>query len=162
MYNILSGRELKRKDDKLMTSKTTESNITEPTKESPCGYAIDSETGSMLLIDMLYAQKKINKATYDNIQKNMEIKNRRYQSMKNNDAAVEARKPVITWKKSVDGLHEFMQLMSRMRKISVINEYLNNRTLYGEEITDNDCYNLVIKERVAYVYLKNNNVAAVV
>lgn len=81
--------------------------------------------------------------------------------MKNNDAAVEARKPVITWKKSVDGLHEFMQLMSRMRKISVINEYLNNHTLYGEEITHNDCYNLVIEERVAYVYLKNNNVAAV-
>lgn len=52
-----------------MTSKTTEPNITEPTKESPCGYTIDSETGSMLLIDMLYAQKKINKATYDNIQK---------------------------------------------------------------------------------------------
>ncbi len=52
-----------------MPSKTTEPNITEPTKESPCGYTIDSETGSMLLIDMLYAQKKINKATYDNIQK---------------------------------------------------------------------------------------------
>lgn len=68
MYNILSGRELKRKDDKLMTSKTTEPNITEPTKESPCGYAIDSEIGSMSLIDILYEQGKINKATYDNIQ----------------------------------------------------------------------------------------------
>lgn len=42
--------------------------------------------------------------------------------MKNNNAAVEARKPVITWKKSVDGLNEFMQLMSRMRKNSIINE----------------------------------------
>lgn len=47
----------------------TEPTITEPTKETPCGYNIDSETGSMLLIDMLYEQGKINKATYDNIQK---------------------------------------------------------------------------------------------
>jgi len=79
-----------------------------------------------------------------------------------NDAAVNVNGTlVITWKKSIDGLNEFMQLMSRMRKISVINEYLNNHTLYGEEITDNDCYNLVIEENVAYVYLKDNNVAAV-
>lgn len=81
--------------------------------------------------------------------------------MKNNDAAVEARKPVITWKKSVDGLHEFMQLMSVMRKNSVINDFLNNHTLYSEEITHNTCYDLVIQENVAYVYLKDNNVAAV-
>lgn len=82
--------------------------------------------------------------------------------MKNNDAAVEARKPVIEWKNSVNGLHEFMQLMNRMRKNSVINDFLNNHTLYGAEITDNACYNLVIKENVAYVYLKGNSVAAVV
>lgn len=81
--------------------------------------------------------------------------------MKNNNAAVEARKPVITWKKSVDGLNEFMQLMSVMRKNLVINDFLNNHTLYGEEITHNSCYDLVIEERVAYVYLKGNNVAAV-
>lgn len=79
--------------------------------------------------------------------------------MKNNDVAVEARQPVITWEKSVNGLHEFMQLMSAMRKNSVINDFLNTHELYGEEITDNDCYNLVIKEKVTYVYLKSNNVA---
>lgn len=78
--------------------------------------------------------------------------------MKNNNAAVEARKPVITWKKSVDGLNEFMQLMSVMRKNLVINDFLSNHTLYGEEITHNSCYDLVIEERVAYVYLKGNNV----
>lgn len=81
--------------------------------------------------------------------------------MKNNDAAVEAKKPVITWKKSVDGLNEFMQLMSVMRKNLIINEYLNNHTLYGEEITHNVCYDLVIQENAAYVYLKGNNVSAV-
>ena len=43
----------KRKDDKLMTSKTTEPNITKPTKESPCGYKIDSDTGAMILIDII-------------------------------------------------------------------------------------------------------------
>lgn len=80
--------------------------------------------------------------------------------MKNNDAAVEAKKPVITWKKSVDGLNEFMQLMSVMRKNLIINEYLNNHTLYGEEITHNDCYDLIIEERVAYVYLNGSNMAA--
>lgn len=64
-----------------MTSKTTEPNITKPTKESPCGYTIDSETGSKLLIDMLYAQKKINKATYDNIQK-------KYGNKKNKESEV--------------------------------------------------------------------------
>lgn len=58
-----------------MTCKTTEPTITEPTKESPCGYKIDSDTGAMLLIDMLYTQKKINKATYDNIQKKYGNKN---------------------------------------------------------------------------------------
>ena len=77
------------------------------------------------------------------------------------DATVEARKPVITWEKSVNGLNEFMQLMNRMRKNSTINEYLNTHTLYGEEITHNACYDLVIEEKVAYVYLKGNNVAAV-
>lgn len=29
---------------------------------------IDVETGALILIDILYAQKLINKATYDNIQ----------------------------------------------------------------------------------------------
>lgn len=90
---------------------------------------------------------------------NKKIKNRRYKIMK--DAAVEARKPVITWKKSVNGLHEFMQLMSVMRKNLIINEYLNTHTLYGAEITHNACYDLVIEEKAAYVYLKSNNVAAV-
>ena len=52
-----------------MTSKTTEPNITKPTKESPCGYKIDSDTGAMILIDILYEQGKINKATYDKVQK---------------------------------------------------------------------------------------------
>ena len=78
------------------------------------------------------------------------------------DAAVGAKRTlVITWKKSIDGLNEFMQLMNRMRKNSTINEYLNTHTLYGAEITHNACYDLVIEERVAYVYLKNNNVVAV-
>lgn len=80
--------------------------------------------------------------------------------MKNNNAAVEARKPVITWKKSVDGLNEFMQLMNRMRKIKEIYEFLNTHELYGEEITHNACYDLVIEEKAAYVYLKGNNVVA--
>lgn len=81
--------------------------------------------------------------------------------MKNNDAAVGAKRTlVITWKKSVDGLNEFLQLMSRMRKISVINEFLNTHELYGEEITHNACYDLVIEERVAYVYLNGSNMAA--
>lgn len=89
------------------------------------------------------------------------IKNRRYRSMKNNDAAVEAKRTlVITWKKSVDGLNEFMQLMNRMRKIKEIHEFLNTHELYGEEITHNACYDLVIEEKAAYVYLKGNNVAA--
>lgn len=79
--------------------------------------------------------------------------------MKNNNAAVEARKPVITWKNSVNGLHEFMQLISVMRKNSVINDFLNNHTLYGEEITHNSCYDLVIEEKIAYVYLKSSNMA---
>lgn len=57
------------------------SNITEPINESPCGYKIDSETGSMLLIDMLYEQGKINKATYDNIQK-------KYGKQKNKESEV--------------------------------------------------------------------------
>jgi len=82
--------------------------------------------------------------------------------MKNNDAAVEVKRTlVITWKKSVDGLNEFMQLMNRMRKNSTINEYLNTHTLYGTEITHNACYDLVIEEKAAYVYLKSNNVATV-
>lgn len=82
--------------------------------------------------------------------------------MKNNDAAVEAKRTlVITWKKSVDGLNEFMQLMNRMRKIKEIYEFLNTHELYGEEITHNACYDLVIEEKAAYVYLKGNNVAAV-
>lgn len=75
------------------------------------------------------------------------------------DAAVEARKPVIEWKKSIDGLNEFMQLMSVMRKNSVINDFLKNHTLYGVEITHNACYDLIIEEKAAYVYLKGNNVA---
>lgn len=79
------------------------------------------------------------------------------------DAAVNVNgTPIITWKKSIDGLNEFMQLISVMRKNSVINDFLNNHTLYGAETTDNACYNLVIEEKVAYVYLKGNNVAAVV
>lgn len=82
--------------------------------------------------------------------------------MKNNDAAVKVKGTlVITWEKSVNGLHEFMQLMSVMRKNLIINDFLNNHTLYGEEITHNACYDLVIEEKVAYVYLKSNNVAAV-
>lgn len=80
--------------------------------------------------------------------------------MKN--AAVEAKRTlVITWKKSVDGLNEFMQLMSVMQKIKEIHEFLNTHELYGEEITHNACYDLVIEEKAAYVYLKGNNVAAV-
>lgn len=79
-----------------------------------------------------------------------------------NDAAVNVNGTlVITWKKSIDGLNEFMQLMSVMRKNLIINDFLNNHTLYGAEITDNACYNLVIEEKVAYVYLKGNNVVAV-
>lgn len=81
--------------------------------------------------------------------------------MKNDAAVGVKRTPVIEWRKSVDGLNEFMQLMSRMRKNSIINEYLNNHTLYGEEITHNDCYDLVIEEKAAYVYLKGNNVVTV-
>lgn len=69
--------------------------------------------------------------------------------------------PVIVWKNSVNGLNEFMQLMSVMRKNLVINDFLNNHTLYGEEITHNACYDLVIQENAAYVYLKSNNVATV-
>lgn len=68
---------------------------------------------------------------------------------------------VITWEKSVNGLHEFMQLMRIMRKNSVINDFLNNHTLYGAEITHNSCYDLIIEKNTAYVYLKSNNVAAV-
>ena len=41
----------------------------EPSKEIPCGYKISPEVGAMLLIDMLYAQKKINDTTYNNIQR---------------------------------------------------------------------------------------------
>lgn len=79
--------------------------------------------------------------------------------MKN--AAVEAKRTlVITWKKSVDGLNEFMQLMSVMQKIKEIHEFLNTHELYGEEITHNACYDLIIEEKAAYVYLKGNNVAA--
>lgn len=81
--------------------------------------------------------------------------------MKNNDAAVKENGTlVITWKKSVDGLNEFMQLMNRMHKIKEIHEFLNTHELYGEEITHNACYDLVIEEKAAYVYLKGNNVAA--
>ena len=80
--------------------------------------------------------------------------------MKN--AAVEAKRTlVITWKKSVDGLNEFMQLMSVMQKIKEIHEFLNTHELYGEEITHNACDDLIIEEKAAYVYLKGNNVAAV-
>lgn len=43
--------------------------LTEPSKEIPCGYKIDSDTGAMLLIDMLYSQKKINDTTYKNIKR---------------------------------------------------------------------------------------------
>lgn len=78
--------------------------------------------------------------------------------MKNDAAVGVKRTPVIEWKKSVDGLNEFMQLMSMMRKIPIINDFLNNHTLYDEEITHNDCYDLIIKEKAAYVYLKGNNV----
>lgn len=79
-----------------------------------------------------------------------------------NDAAVKVNGTlVIEWKKSVDGLNEFMQLMNRMRKNSTINDFLNNHELYGEEITHNACYDLVIQENAAYVYLKGNNVSAV-
>lgn len=78
------------------------------------------------------------------------------------DATVEAKRTlVIEWKKSIDGLNEFMQLMSVMRKNLIINDFLNNHELYGEEITHNACYDLVIEEKAAYVYLKSNNVAAV-
>lgn len=82
--------------------------------------------------------------------------------MKNNDAAVKVNGTlIIEWKKSVDGLNEFMQLMNRMRKIKEIHEFLNTHELYGEEITHNACYDLIIEEKAAYVYLKGNNVAAV-
>lgn len=64
-----------------MTSKTTEPNITKPTKESPCGYKIDSDTGAMILIDILYEQGKINKATYDKVQK-------KYGNKKNKESEV--------------------------------------------------------------------------
>ena len=47
-----------------------------------------------------------------------------------------------------------------MRKIKEIHEFLNTHELYGEEITHNACYDLVIEEKAAYVYLKGNNVAA--
>lgn len=52
-----------------MACKATEPITPEPTTVSSCGYQIDSEAGSMLLIDMLYEKGKINKATYNNIQK---------------------------------------------------------------------------------------------
>jgi len=52
-----------------MACKATEPTTTELTKEPPCEYKIDSEAGSMLLIDMLYEKGKINKTTYNNIQK---------------------------------------------------------------------------------------------
>lgn len=82
--------------------------------------------------------------------------------MKNNDAAVKVNGTlIIEWKKSVDGLNEFMQLMNRMRKIKEIHDFLNTHELYGEEITHNACYDLIIEENTAYVYLKSNNVAAV-
>ena len=82
--------------------------------------------------------------------------------MKNNDAAVKVNGTlIIEWKKSLDGLNEFMQLMNRMRKIKEIHEFLNTHELYGEEITHNACYDLIIEEKAAYVYLKGNNVAAV-
>ncbi len=82
--------------------------------------------------------------------------------MKNNDAAVKVNGTlIIEWKKSIDGLNEFMQLMNRMRKIKEIHEFLNTHELYGEEITHNACYDLIIEEKAAYVYLKGNNVAAV-
>lgn len=81
MYTILSGRKSKKKGYKLMTSEIKEPNVTKPTKESPCGYTIDSETGSMLLIDILYDQGKINKVTYDNIQK-------KYGNKKNKESEV--------------------------------------------------------------------------
>ena len=82
--------------------------------------------------------------------------------MKNNDAAVKENGTlVIEWKKSVDGLNEFMQLINRMRKNSTINDFLNNHELYGEEITHNACYDLVIQENAAYVYLKGHTVSAV-
>lgn len=52
-----------------MAYKAAEPITSEPTTVSPCRYQIDSEAGSMLLIDMLYEKGKINKATYNNIQK---------------------------------------------------------------------------------------------
>ena len=44
-------------------------NKSKKTVPFPIDYPVSVEAGSMLLIDMLYAQQKINKATYDNIQK---------------------------------------------------------------------------------------------
>lgn len=74
---------------------------------------------------------------------------------------LEAKTPVIVWKKSINGLYEFRQLINAMRKIKEINDFLNNHTLYGEEITHNACYDLIITEKAAYVYLNDNNVTAI-
>lgn len=37
-------------------------------EENKLTFSIDAQTGALILIDMLYAQKLINKKTYDKIQ----------------------------------------------------------------------------------------------
>lgn len=44
-------------------------NKSKKTVPFPIDYQVSVEAGAMLLIDILYEQGKINKATYDNIQK---------------------------------------------------------------------------------------------
>lgn len=47
----------------------------------PIDYKVSVEAGAMLLIDILYEQGKINKATYDNVQK-------KYGNKKNKESEV--------------------------------------------------------------------------
>ncbi len=56
----------------------TESKDTVP---FPIDYKVSVEAGAMLLIDILYEQGKINKATYDNVQK-------KYGNKKNKESEV--------------------------------------------------------------------------
>lgn len=71
MYNILSGRTSKKERMIKMENKNESKN----TVPFPIDYKVSVEAGSMLLIDILYEQGKINKATYDNIQKKYGNKN---------------------------------------------------------------------------------------
>lgn len=73
MYNILSGRTSK-KERMIKMENKNESKDTH-TAPFPIDYKVSVEVGSMLLIDILYEQGKINKATYDKVQKKYGNKN---------------------------------------------------------------------------------------